>query len=202
MMIKAVLFDFDDVIRLWPSENDRLAEMAGCLPAGVVEQAAFLPELIYPAMIGQVTDEQWRQSIIHHLKKKYPEALVEQAVVQWSSSAGTINQPVLDMARACRQKAQVILITNGTSRVPKDLRWLGIAGDFDHIVNAAEVGYAKPAPEIYEYALGLADVTPAEALFVDNSISYIEGATKLGLHCHHFQDVSPLKQFLEAYRVL
>ncbi|MGH7554619.1 MAG: HAD family hydrolase [Longimicrobiales bacterium] len=59
---------------------------------------------------------------------------------------------------------------------------LGIAGDFDHVIASAEVGYAKPAPEIFHEACRRLGTVPQRVLHVGDSITDdIDGGRAAGL---------------------
>ena len=53
---------------------------------------------------------------------------------------------------------------------------------FSTFVMSSTLGICKPQPGIYEAALEELQVAPHEAIFVDNSLSNVEGAANLGIH--------------------
>ena len=58
----------------------------------------------------------------------------------------------------------------------------GIEGRFDPIVISSEIGVAKPRPEPFEHAVGVARVDPSAAWFVgDNLWTDVLGASRAGL---------------------
>jgi putative hydrolase of the HAD superfamily len=63
--------------------------------------------------------------------------------------------------------------------------WLGPAGLLEHVdavVTSAEVGVAKPGRAIFEHALGLAGVTPGDAVHVGDSLENdVAGARAAGI---------------------
>ena len=63
-----------------------------------------------------------------------------------------------------------------------------IADAFDRIVISAEVGVTKPKAEIYLLALQQLEVSPSEAVFVDDFIENVEGARAVGMSAIHFRD--------------
>src|SRR5882724_6971438 len=73
----AVLCDIDGVLRHWPPARD--LEQAHGLPAGAFAAAAFAPARLQPAITGQVTDEQWRSTVVADLAENYGSA--EQAQI-------------------------------------------------------------------------------------------------------------------------
>jgi HAD superfamily hydrolase (TIGR01549 family) len=64
----------------------------------------------------------------------------------------------------------------------RQLRVNGIEGAVDASVFSSEVGWRKPAPELYEAALHRLDVAPAEVLHVgDKLLEDYEGPRRLGM---------------------
>lgn len=189
---RALLIDLDGVLRLWSPDNDRLAERVGGLPAGAIRRAAFSKDLLLPAITGLVSDEQWRQQVLDRLRAEFPAADTERAVQTWSESSGAVDQAVLRIVRACRRAARVALVTNATSRLPRDLERLGIGDEFDAVVNSSVVGAAKPQEDIYMAALASAGVPAAQAMFVDDSPANVEAAVGLGMVGHLYRDAQAL----------
>ena len=143
-MIRALLIDLDGVVRLWRADDDARAEQLAGLPAGAILEAAFADDLLPLVTTGHITDEAWRKHVGTNLAKSFPKAKVTQAVEVWSESPGEVDSDVLSLIRACRHTTRIVLVTNATSRLPKDLERLGLLGEFDHIVNSSEVGCFKP----------------------------------------------------------
>ena len=192
-MIQAILIDLDGVLRVWNPANDTEAEKTTGLPSGAVLKAAFSPDLLLPAITGQVSDEAWRRQVVDRLRLGYPNADVEQAVRIWSASAGEVNQEVLEIIRGCRQKARVALITNATSRLRLDLQRLKLIDEFDEIVNSSEVGHIKPQAEIFYAGLSAVGVSAEECMFVDDSAEHVAAASGIGLVGHVYRGVEHLR---------
>jgi len=201
-MIKTILTDLDGVIRIWPPERNREAERTAGLPEGTILKTAFSDDLLPLAITGQITDDEWRRRIASLLKQKFPNADAERAVELWSASAGEIDWEVLDILQTCRAKAQLVLISNATSRLLSDLRRLGIAGKFDHIINSSEVGLIKPDPGIYRVALDAVEATPEQALFIDDNAKNVATATRLGLAEHIYNGAADLRYELNRIGLL
>ena len=60
----------------------------------------------------------------------------------------------------------------------------------------------KPDPDIYKFALRVAGVRPAQALFTDDLTVNCAGAQALGIEAHVFTDPSGLRDFLVCHRML
>lgn len=201
-MIHALLIDLDGVIRHWRAQDDPAAEAGFGLPPGAIRRVAFAPERLLPAITGQVADPVWRGQIRDEIARQFPAADAAAAVSWWSSPYGEVDAEILELVSACRRRAPVVLVTNATSRLPDDLRRLGIAGAFDYVINSSMVGAAKPAPAIFAAALAAAGVAAAEALFIDDTPGHVEAARGMGLAAHHYTGAAGLREKLLALGLL
>jgi putative hydrolase of the HAD superfamily len=74
------------------------------------------------------------------------------------------------------------LISNFAWRLPELADQLGLAAWFDLVVTSAQVGYRKPRPEIFAYALNRLGARATESLYVgDDPICDRDGARAAGL---------------------
>ena len=201
-MTNVILTDLDGVIRIWSPEIHRKAERATGLPEGTIFGIAFSDDLLPLVITGRISDGEWRRRIADLLSKDFPKANTERAVEIWSASPGEVDTEVLGILRACREKAKLVLISNATSRLPSDLRRLGIAEDFDYIINSSEVGFAKPDPNIYFTALDTVGATPGQALFIDDKAGHVAAATRLGIAGHTYTGADGLRQKLDHLGLL
>lgn len=143
-MITGLLIDLDGVLRVWDRAIMANAEHRGGLVPGSLARAAFAHDLLLPAITGVTTDAEWRTAVAARLAQEYGDAASRAAVQTWSVPHGAVNAHVLDLVRQARQRVRVGLLTNATSRLDGDLAALGLAGEFDVVVNSARVGIAKP----------------------------------------------------------
>lgn len=117
------------------------------------------------------------------------------AVRDWSASAGTVDGDVL--AVVDRSGVDVVLATNATSRLAEDLERVGLHDRFRHVVNSSDIGAAKPDEDFFAAALAVADVSAAEAVFVDDSEANVRAAAAMGIRSHRFAGVPGLRRFLD-----
>ena len=84
---------------------------------------------------------------------------------------------------ALRQRGLVIgAVSNWVWQLPELLHSLELVSQFDFIAASARIGYEKPAPEIFQWALEQAGVEPFEALHVgDHLDADVGGATAAGI---------------------
>jgi HAD superfamily hydrolase (TIGR01509 family) len=90
------------------------------------------------------------------------------------------------------------LISNAWNDLRPFLEREKLTDTFDPIVISAEIGRAKPDPEIYHLALKQAQVLPNEAVFVDDSPVNIEGSEKVGMQGILFKETQKTITQLKA----
>jgi putative hydrolase of the HAD superfamily len=67
---------------------------------------------------------------------------------------------------------------------------------FDKWILSYEVGFKKPAVEIFQSAIAWASVEPQKILFVDDVKTHVDAAMSLGMHGIHFISAEQLKKQL------
>jgi putative hydrolase of the HAD superfamily len=74
------------------------------------------------------------------------------------------------------------IVSNWPSTLEATLEAAGLRQYFEVVVASGVVGYAKPRPEIFRFALQQLEASPDQALFVgDNVVLDIEGPTAIGM---------------------
>jgi HAD superfamily hydrolase (TIGR01509 family) len=71
---------------------------------------------------------------------------------------------------------------------------------FDKWILSHEVGFKKPAVEIFQKAIEWASVEPQKILFIDDIKKHVEVAVSLGMQGIHFISAHQLKE--ELYKKL
>lgn len=72
---------------------------------------------------------------------------------------------------------------------------------FEGISVSGELKMRKPFPEIYQYTLEKYNITPREAVFIDDNLKNIEAARALGIHAIHFHTPQQLQASLSELGV-
>jgi putative hydrolase of the HAD superfamily len=59
---------------------------------------------------------------------------------------------------------------------------------FDKLYLSYQIGYTKPAPEIYDFLMKDSGIVPSESLFIDDGIANIEMGKKIGMKTYLAQN--------------
>jgi putative hydrolase of the HAD superfamily len=194
--VQLVLFDLDGVVRRWEPDIIAAAEREHGLPPGALAAAAFAPDLLTRAVTGRISDAAWREQVAARLRAAFAVDGVA-AVAAWSEPTGTVDADVLDLVRATRARCRVGLLTNATTRLRSDLARLGISDEFDVVLNSAELGLAKPDPDLYAAVVARECVEPPAITFIDDSQPNVVAARAAGWDAHVFEDVKRAREFLD-----
>jgi HAD superfamily hydrolase (TIGR01509 family) len=109
----------------------------------------------------------------------------------------TENGEVSEIVRSLKGKVRLGLVSNTNalhfdyiaSRFP-------VVHFFERWILSHEVGFKKPAAEIYQKAMEWASVEPKNILFIDDSINNVEAAVALGIQGLHFLSARQLREEL------
>ena len=139
---------------------------------------------------GQMDDETYRRRVGEALR--LPDLEAVSLFFQEFYSAERLCPQMLDLIQRLRRtgRIKVALLTNafiGQDQVMRRKWGLDPRTVFDLYINSAEVGLAKPDPAIYELALIRLDVTPGEAIFIDDNVDNVHAAARLGIQAIHFE---------------
>ncbi|MCT9934880.1 HAD-IA family hydrolase [Planotetraspora sp. A-T 1434] len=176
----AVLCDLDGVLRIF--DPDGLARESDFgLDADTVKSVAFAPELVNRAVTGEITDEEWQALIAEQLTPLCGPAAAAELTRAFVVAPHRVNTPVLELLTQAREHVPVVLVTNATTRLERDLARVGLLNAVDAIVNSSAVGVAKPDRRIYEIAAERAGVAVSRCLFIDDSAGNVRAARQLGM---------------------
>lgn len=110
------------------------------------------------------------------------------------------DERVSEIIRSLKGKKRLGLLSN-TNPLHFDyiLSKFPVVKEFDRWLLSHEVGFKKPASEIFEKAIEWAGVEPGQILFIDDMKSHIEVADSLGIKAIHFTSARQLKEDLSKW---
>jgi putative hydrolase of the HAD superfamily len=190
-----VVFDLDGVFRHWNDDDLDDVEAAFGLPPRTIITVAFSPELGPAAVTGRLTYREWMDAIRARVIDAHGDG-VSGALDEWEANVGLVDTEMLGLLRQVRGHTTAALLSNGTTRLRRDLHVLDLLDEFDEIFNTAELGIAKPDPDVFRLVCDRLGVAPADALFVDDLAENVEGARAAGLTAHQHQDHAGTSAFL------
>jgi putative hydrolase of the HAD superfamily len=173
---KALLIDLDGVLRQYDVSVNALIEDRHLLEPGAIFQAAMAPDRYRRVVTGEWTRAEWLADVGSAL------GLTPAEVAELAAYRGYVDREVLEFVREVRAAGVPVgLCSNAPRDLGDDLAQLGIAEDFDAVVNSSDLGYAKPQPEYFQAACVLVKTVPRYCLLVDDSMRNVEGARRVGI---------------------
>jgi len=192
--VRAVLFDLGGtVISIDHPRIARYLAEAGCPPAagwvGRAERAGRL-EVDRLVRAGTPPPDPWRAFWEQYLLAAgaAPAAVdgLFVRLVEFHRRQHLWNRPEAGMVEAlgtlARLGYRVAAVSNSDGRAEWLLASLGLAGEFEFVVDSTQVGLEKPDPRIFRLACGRLGLAPEHCAYVGDLISVdVEGAAGAGL---------------------
>lgn len=162
-------------------------------------RAMFARDLLRPACVGEITAAEWmarayNRLVASGLSHEAASALTE----AWRNNTFTIDQQVVDWLTAARSRMPVWLLTNQMDDFDEAMAGTGVLEQVDGVINSADVGVAKPEPEIYRIAAAKVGVAVEHCLFVDDLLENTTAAADLGMTTVLYRSFADLNGVLNA----
>lgn len=196
-----VVFDLDGVIRQWNDDQLDEVESAFGLEPRTIIRVAFSSELGPAVITGRLTHPEWMAEVRARVIAAHGDD-VSGAIDEWELNVGRVDTDMLQLLRDTRSRTTVALLSNGTTRLRRDLHVLDLLDEFDAVFNTAELGIAKPDPDVFRLVCVSLGVDPPGALFVDDLLENVQGARTAGLRAHQHVDRSSTAAFLAEHGAL
>ncbi len=184
-MFKAVLWDFGGVISSSPFDAFREYELARGLPVGFIRS------------INATNHENnaWAQLESSRIsREEFDRLFAEESRSQGHEIpgrdvlellGGSIREEMVEALRRIRERFRIGCITNNMRRKEhaenKPSPAAQVMALFDVVIESSKVGIRKPNPEIYKIACREINVSPQEAIFLDDLGVNLKPARQLGM---------------------
>ncbi|GGK89587.1 HAD family hydrolase [Mangrovihabitans endophyticus] len=194
---RALLIDFDGVLRQWDPAFPATVESRHGLQPDVLMSTAMDGELLRPAVAGELTDAEWMAAVAARLP--LPTADATAAVAEWQKYRGYVDAEVLAFIREVRAAGRPVgLATNATDLLRDDLAALELTDEFDHVISSWELKVHKPAAEFFQRACETLGVEPSRVLFVDDEDRAVGGARAANLPAYRWSGSDGLRYLRKA----
>jgi putative hydrolase of the HAD superfamily len=200
---KTVIFDYGEVVSLTPSDADRavIAELAGVGEGGGGAEPFWRAYWGHRDGLDQGTGDvagYWR-AIADEIGAPWDDARVHELWVADFRGWLSVNPATIEVLADLRAGGTAMALLSNAGRDFGSYFRHGPLGDFfGTCYVSGELGLLKPHAEIYQHVLADLNVTPAEAIFIDNREPNVAGAQAIGITGHVFTDVAALRAFLTS----
>jgi epoxide hydrolase-like predicted phosphatase len=198
MEIRAVIWDIGGVLVRTEdyAPRQRLAERLG-LSREALESLVFGGEMGQKAQVGAIS----AQELLTYVCREVGYPVDETARFEQEFFAGDrVDEELVNYIRSLKRHYRTGIISNAWDDVQPMLEggWQ-IADAFDQIVLSAEAKLGKPDARIYHLALEKLQVSPEEAVFIDDFARNIEGAQAVGMHAIQFRTSQQIRAELDDF---
>jgi len=200
----ALLIDLDGVVRVFDPAVAAAAERRHDLPEGELYRVAFAWGRLRPAIAGEQTHEEWLDTVVAELAVTgvADRVRARAAVDDWQADRGQVVPEALEFVRELRAaRIPVGLATNATTWLDADLAALGLADEFDVVVNSSVIGAHKPTREFFAMACVAVATPPARCFFVDDDDRHVRGARVAGLSAYRWHGAADLPYLRAALAI-
>jgi putative hydrolase of the HAD superfamily len=191
-MIKAVFFDVEGtLITPFPSVGhiySEIAERHGVFLSPEILQERFKSSWTKFSFNRERIDKEWWDKIVHDIFEdtkfnnfdSFFEDLYQSFIEDRRWRIYSDVHPTLDRLKVMGLRLAVA--SNWDDRLPGLLTQLGLTHYFEQQFISFQIGYLKPAPEFFAYAIQSMKLHPEEILFIgDDEITDIQGGEKAGI---------------------
>lgn len=187
-MFRGVLFDFAGVLTTSPFAGILAYEAAQGYPHGSLRTLLIgdygATDNAHPwhrLERGEMTTADFWTDLVRRADAAGTPIELE-AFLQAFAGAVRTHQGMLETARSLRPTYRTAVVTNNVREFGESWRAMVDAdASFDAVVDSSAVGARKPEPEIYLHACAVLEIEPEEAVFLDDSVSNVDAAVRLGL---------------------
>lgn len=185
-MIKAIIFDFFDVIRT--------DAYKAWLAANNIPHDGDYFDASHQQDIGTISPEQFLERL--------SELMGRTVTFEEVDGSAVVDKEVVKIVSRLSSQYKLALISNAPSKLIRSiLAENDLEKYFDEIIVSSEVGIVKPSPEIFQLTLQKLVVDPSEAVFIDDNIRHVSGAKEVGIQAIEFKSASQLKNELSGLGV-
>ncbi|MBS3084265.1 HAD family phosphatase [Candidatus Pacearchaeota archaeon] len=172
--VKVIAFDFWGVFaKLNPPLNKYLKRQNISLD----KYSDQIHNLIVEHDLNKITEQQFfkKCSEIFNFEIPYP-------LCKYNFQKNDLNDNLIKIVKKLKERYKIALLTNNNKEYCEEFLFkTGLNKLFDVVVLSYEVGYRKPAPEIYQILIRRLKVKPQEILYVDDGASKLIPAKKIGM---------------------
>lgn len=180
-----VLIDFSFALAI-----EAWARSAG-VGADVIADKVVVDEAWHRFEVGDLTEGEF----CGHLRRRCGLQLTDEQLIDgWNSTYLGVNAAVERLLREVAQGIRVVAVTNTNvshQRVWQE-RFAANLDLFDMVYSSWEVRTRKPEPAFFEHVLDAEQVSPHEALFIDDLAANVDAARGLGIDAVLFTSAADL----------
>jgi HAD superfamily hydrolase (TIGR01549 family) len=186
--IQAFIFDAGDILYFRPQRGVGFVTFLKELGLEISpDHTKKKKEIEYLAYRGQITHDEYRESVVRMYGITDPEQLArgKQALIDDDANVAFFEGVPETLCALKEQGFLLGIVTDTANTMSAKLSWFergGFGHVWDSIISSLDIGTRKPDPSIYQAALKHLGLTPDQAVFVGHRVSELDGAHAVGMH--------------------
>ncbi len=189
--IQQIIFDFGGVILdIDPQQTLNALKALGVSNIEPFISKEFQEKVTDKFERGILTPEIFRQKVREKVGIKLSDEQIDDA---WNALLLDIPKERIAILEEVKQHYKIFLLSNSNEIhydiYLRDLQLRFGYREFDQLFHKAYFSFdlhlSKPDPEVFEFILNQHQLLPNETLFIDDTLSHIKAARKLGLRTYH-----------------
>lgn len=145
--------------------------------------------------IGKVTSDQYLDNVIFYKERNFS----KETFLQYMCEQTTSHSEMIALVKTLKETYNLTMATiNNEGRDLNKFRieHFGLKEIFHFFISSSIVHLSKPDPEIFTLALDIAQVNPANAIYIDDRIQFVNIAKSHGFHgIHHTDYINTVEAF-------
>jgi len=200
--IKAIIFDFGNVLLEW----DPRYVYQRYFPNDLEGMERFLTEVNFAEWNLQQDKGRPFAEGVAILSEKFPHyaQLIQAYHENWTDSIGAAYNGTIEILKKLKQAGYPLYgLSNWSAETfPFAREKYDFFNLFDDFVISGDVGHVKPDPEIFQIILEKIRRPAQQCLFIDDALTNINQAQKMGFATIHFQSPEQLKSSLHTLEIV
>lgn len=194
-MIKQVIFDFAGVITdlTWEGAVASFTKI-GLKNAEQILDRYHQSGIFQELEEGKIDTETFGKKLSEMCGRDLNQDEITEA---WMGYFNGLDERKLDFIEELRKEYKVYLLSNTNPYITNwacsphfSSKGKSLNEYFDKLYLSYEIGFTKPDEEIFKFMLEDAHMNPSESLFVDDGLSNVKAAEKLGMHTFNPQNAT------------
>jgi putative hydrolase of the HAD superfamily len=147
---------------------------------------------------GKMTLDEYLTWVVFHEERSFSRA----ALIEFMLAQSEAHPEMLDLMRTLKTRygLKIVVVTNdGREFIVHRIQRFGLKEFVDFFVVSCFVQSRKPAMQIYQLALDMAQVDPKEVVYIDDQPLFVEVAESLGCHGIHHTSYDSTRAALSAF---
>lgn len=179
-MIKHIVFDVGNVLLKWQPSHV-VSKLFPEKNAMEFTQSLFKSTTWYDLNLGKITESEALK--IYHQTHGIAHEKLNSLLNEIKNSLLPVDNSLELLSSLYQSDYALYALTDNVREIMSYLKnKYNFWDKFTGIVVSAEVGYLKPAPEIYHHLLSTYAINPIEAVFIDDHLPNVIGARSVGMY--------------------